>query len=506
MSRSYVRVLTVIGCVAVCAAAIARMEAQGRAGAPPKPPVTKHPHDLDASYIRMPLPPGEQQYGKIDGDHLKGFLREVVGVSEKSKADGEPLWGRIAGTKYDDMVEGIVEAKFKQFGLQDVHRQYFDLPPQWFPTGWELSMASGGTTTRLETARPATGSVPTAGAAGLDLDAVWVGLGTAADFAGRDVKGKLVVVQSMPMPGVVSHSASYNGSAKRAADNGAAAVVLNVAIPGNFQVQIGFNTGVPTFTMGTDDTTKLREAIEKGPVKVHVRLATERRSGLRDASVWGVLPGTSDEDIIVMAHHDAYFYGSLDNASGMSVMLGLAEYFSKIPKEQRRRTLKFVTTSGHHAGSFGTQWMHTNRDTFLAKTALVINCEHVSVTQTYFDRSGPFMHNSDNIDARRWWVNGSSALAATALNAWKTFGVTVYDTMDSNASGDMGSIDRDVPTIQLIESAVYYHTDHDTPQVVPAPGLEAVARAYAKLIDQVNTMDRTRLMPTAPNATAAAKR
>ena len=488
----------------VAGASVGLAQPQGR-GASPKPAVVRHPHDLDASYIRMPVPPGEQKYGQLDGEHMKEFVRAIVAVSEKSKADGELLWGRLAGTKYDDMVEGVVEAKFKQWGLQDVHRQYFDLPPQWFPTGWEFSMTSGPKSVRLESARPATGSMPTP-SRGLDLDAVWVGLGTAADFAGRDVKGKLVIIQSMPMPGVVSHSASYNGSARRAAEMGAAAVVLNVAIPGNFQVQIGFNSGLPTFTLGTDDTTTLREAIEHGPVKVHVRLGTEQRSGLRDASVWGVLPGTSDEDIIVMAHHDAYFDGSLDNASGMSVMLGLAEFFSKIPKEQRRRTLKFVTTSGHHAGSFGTQWMHTNRDSFLAKTALVINCEHVSVTQTYFDRSGPFLHNSDNIDARRWWVNGSSKLAMTALNAWKLFGVTVYDTMDSNASGDMGAIDRDVPTIQLIESAVYYHTDHDTPQVVPAPGLEAVARAYAKIIDQVNTIDRLQLMPTRTQTTSVDKR
>jgi hypothetical protein len=103
-------------------------------------------------------------------------------------------------------------------------------------------------------------------------------------------------------------------------------------------------------------------------------------------------------------------------------------------------------------------------------------------------------------------VNGSSKLAMTALNAWKLFGVTVYDTMDSNASGDMGAIDRDVPTIQLIESAVYYHTDRDTPQVVPAPGLEAVARAYAKIIDQVNTIDRSQLMPARTQTTSADKR
>ena len=72
-----------------------------------------------------------------------------------------------------------------------------------------------------------------------------------------------------------------------------------------------------------------------------------------------------------------YFEGAIDNASGMAVMVGLAEYFSKIPQAQRRRTLKFVTTSGHHAGSAGVNWMHDNRQTFFAKTAVAFNVEHV---------------------------------------------------------------------------------------------------------------------------------
>jgi hypothetical protein len=125
----------------------------------------------------------------------------------------------------------------------------------------------------------------------------------------------------------------------------------------------------------------------------------------------------------------------------------------------------------------------------------------VAVSQAYFDRMSPTMHMSDNIDARRWWVNGSSKLATLALNAYKVFGVTIYDTMDPTTTADMMAIDRDVPSIQLIESAVYYHTDHDTVSVVPAPGLAAVARSYAKIVDQVNTLDRSALMPSPPRAT-----
>ena len=228
-------------------------------------------------------------------------------------------------------------------------------------------------------------------------------------------------------------------------------------------------------------------------VKVKLHLDVDERTGLRDASVWGELPGTTDEDIIIMAHHDAYFEGALDNASGMSVMLGLAEYFSKIPQAQRRRTLKFVTTSGHHAGSLGTKWMSDNKATFLAKTALIINCEHVSVTQTY--PWGPALRKSTQTDARRWWVFGSKQLADVILESYRTFGVAVYHEMEPNASGDMGQVSRDAPTMQLIESPNFYHSDHDRPEVVPASGLEAVARAFAKIVDRVNRLDRRDILP-----------
>ena len=61
---------------------------------------------------------------------------------------------------------------------------------------------------------------------------MWVGLGTEADFAGRDVKGKLVFIHSVPTPAVISHSATWLGAAERAAKKGAAAVLINLAILG----------------------------------------------------------------------------------------------------------------------------------------------------------------------------------------------------------------------------------------------------------------------------------
>lgn len=185
-------------------------------------------------------------------------------------------------------------------------------------------------------------------------------------------------------------------------------------------------------------------------------------------------------------------------------MLGLAEYFAKIPQARRKHTLKFVSSAAHHAASPGTTWMHNNRDTALAKTVLMINCEHRSITQVY--EYGPQLRRSDAINARRWWVNGSDQLASIALNAWKTFGVSVFEGMESGASGDMGPVSRDLPSIQLIVSPLYYHSDHDRPVDVPDAGLEAAARAYAKIIDDVNRLTRAEIKGDAPGATASMKK
>ena len=453
-----------------------------------------HAYDLDSSYLRWPLPAGEDAYSRIDGVHLKGWVEEMAAISRRSRERGDRYWGRIAGATSDEEVEAWVVEQFGRVGLQDVHEQPFDLAPQWFPTAWGASADNGETRVELLTAHPAKGSPPTP-ESGLELDAVWVGLGTAADFQGRDVRGRAVLVYSMPTPSVIRHSAQWNGAAERAAAEGAAAVFIVLGIPGSFTTQLNstYGANVPTFSLGLEDGERVRRLLEEGrPVRIKVHLATEIREGLQCASVWGTLPGTSEENVIVIAHHDAYFEGALDNASGTAVMLGLAEYFASKPRESRQRTLHFVSTAGHHAGSLGTRWMHENRSTVLDQTVLMINSEHVSVTQTYL--WGPRLRKSNTVDARRWWVFGSSRLRDIVLDAYSTFGVAIYHQMEPTASGDMGVVCRDLPSVQIIESPAFYHSDHDTPAFVPAAGLEAMARAYAKIMQTVDTLERQDLV------------
>src|SRR5262249_6621311 len=274
----------------------------------------------DDAYPRPLVSAADQKYLKIDGLKMKDTVKEVVAISYKSRDDGNKYWGRIAGTKYEAMMHDWVEARFKKYGLQDVHRQPFTLPTHWFPTDCDYTFTAGEKSYTFKSINPALESAATP-AGGLELDLVWVGTGTAADFAGRDVKGKAVLIQDLLTPGVLNRWVNNEGVLQRAIAAGAAATGIVYGIADNFALWEGARTG-PGFNVGFEDGKVLRDLLGKGDqVKVKLKVAGELKSGLKTASVLGTLPGTTDEDIIIMAHIDGYFEGALDNGSGVAVMI-----------------------------------------------------------------------------------------------------------------------------------------------------------------------------------------
>jgi hypothetical protein len=491
------------------AAAGARVLAQPPATAPQRQPLLDAKGTIrEDAYTPAPLPESERAYARIEGAHMKATVNEIVAISRQSRDDGNKYWGRIAGTKYEAMTADLLEAKFRKLGMVDINRPEFTLPPQWFPTDWAVSATGGGQTLTFSSVLPALGSAATP-PNGLDLDTVWVGLGTAADFAGRDVRGKAVVIHSMLSPGQMGQSAIFEAAFKRANDAGAAAILTIWGYYDNMAVWQGLGGGfsspgfAPGFFVGFEDGKKLRNLIGAGPVKLKLKLQTETRPNLKSVSIYGTLPGTTDESILVMAHMDGWFDAALDNASGLSTMLTLAEHFAQVPKEKRRRNMIFIGTAGHHVGSPNAIYLRDKRADLLAKTALMINCEHVAVSQTInWDTR---LRRSTAVSARRWNVNGSPKLADLVLSAYRTFGVGVVGDMDPTATGEMGAIFRLTPSLQIIRSPESKHTDADIPEWVPPAGLEAVGRAFAKIIDEANKLDLKALSAAAPVKSSAGK-
>jgi len=448
--------------------------------------------------LEWPLPPGEQAYARIDGKHLHQYVEEQAAISRRYRDQGHPkFWGRIIGSSADAENAAWLEKKFKSFGMTDARIQPLDLSPQWFPQQWEVSVTAGGKTIVLESAQPdyrAAALSP----GGIDVDAVYAGLGSEADFAGKDVKGKAVFTYSML-------GAPNENAVKRADDKGAVAIFEVDMQPGNMRYQAyPSNTKAPAFTVGGDDGLAVRDLIGSLPpgqsVRVKATLDVQMVPNLKTALVWGTLPGATDETIYIVAHRDGWFEASGDNAGGVASMVGLAEYYARIPQAQRRRTMVFIGLDGHHntgpGSAVGGVWLNepANKAKLFAKTALSINCEHPSTIQTYVRPrylAGEVVRWSNMYTAQQWYAGGPTRpeLTAIALKAFKAFGVPLLTEPNPRPpAGDLGRLYRFTPGVATSEFFHYFHTDRETPETVPWTGLQATTRAYAKIIDDVNKL------------------
>ncbi|MGE0157943.1 MAG: M28 family peptidase [Gemmatimonadales bacterium] len=445
------------------------------------------------AFIHIPLRPDDARYATIDGARLKAWLMEVDAISLRDRDRGTVFWGRNVGTQGHVDTQDWVERYFRQYGLEDVHRQSFDLAPQWQASSYDISFSAGGRAFTLESARPPEDAESTP-PEGLEYELVWVGQGSDADYLGRDVHGRAVVVQDVPLPGDIRHTLDLENVLERAREKGAAAVGIVYGISDNFAAWQP-SGGLPGFNLGYEDGMRIRELLGQGErVRVRIRLQAEMVSGLTAASVWGTLPGASDEEVLVVAHLDGYFRGASDNASGLAAMIGLLDYYSRIPRSERPRTLKFLGSVGHHGGP-GTNWLADNASTALAETVFAINLEHVAITRTKY--WGPHLRMMNAVSPMRWWVYASPRVLDVVLDSFNRFNVGITADMDPGASGEMGRVARLVPSMQVITSPEIKHTEQDTPEWVPAVGLEQITRAYARIIDQLGTLDRDEIAPGA---------
>jgi len=121
-----------------------------------------------------------------------------------------------------------------------------------------------------------------------------------------------------------------------------------------------------------------RRKIKQGSMSVDANLTK-----VSTQNVLGMIKGKVEPDsvIILCGHYDhlgtqgeAIFYGGNDNASGTSLLLTLAEHFSK-PENQPDYTLAFIAFSGEEAGLHGSRYYVKNPMIPLEKTTFVLNMD-----------------------------------------------------------------------------------------------------------------------------------
>ena len=472
----------------------------------PRKPIMKH-DDLYAPLpAQFPHRPGKHDE-LLDGAVLKTDHKKIVGFSLESLSAGDTVWGRRAATPSFMHTLDWVASEFHTAGLKETRVEPFAVgASMWVPKSWKVelladpSFGAGSVDVTLASAFPQPGGSTPEG--GITAGVVYVGHGTDADLADRDVKGKIAVIRVRPEPSLFG--AGEQGVARRLAERGAVGVVNAIEGPGNAQyIDTRFACGTsPCFIVGGNDGWFVQQVIGKAAnahlldkLKIRVTLAAEQKANLTSGNALGIIAGQSPRRIIINAHADGYFQAGDDNASGLAVLTGLARYFAKQP--QPKHTLMFVASGGHHGPGNGPAALVATHPELKNDTLLILNLEHVAYADVVRGKQ-----RATNNTGMTWELSVTEAAKAVGvtnespflIDLWgkasRCFGVATYQSAGAQVSGDLGGYrPLEVPMTQMIQSGTFYHSSGDVYEAVPTEGLERAARFHAFLIEQIDQAD-----------------
>lgn len=238
----------------------------------------------------------------------------------------EKLGYRPAGSKAEFLTGEMLKDEMQKLGLSDVCKNAVTVD------GWEFENAE----LTFET-KEGKGHTALLGAYQTDFvtdgeqafSLMYLGKGTEADYEGKDVTGKLVLVDINQRDEWWINYPVYQAHLK-----GAAAVIA-VQCGGYGEVDakalnaqdIAGPEDAPAFSISREDAALLRELLD-GEKEATVWLKADSRVK-RDCTTYnisGCIPGKHPERMVLLsAHYDSYFSGFQDDNTAVAMMFGIAK-------------------------------------------------------------------------------------------------------------------------------------------------------------------------------------
>lgn len=277
--------------------------------------------------------------GQVSGPEMMGHLREFA------------RWVKLSGTPEELQSLHYVKAKLDEYGFRTelvMHDAYISLPGKASVTVDNVA---------LKAITHSHGQPGTVRARVVD-----VGDGTAADFAGKDVKGCIVLAQGIANP----------ATARLASLAGAAAQLHISPHEHIHEMCISPVWGSPTSatiadmpstvacSIAYDDGMALKARLAKGEnpaVVLEAEVDTSwRKTPILVAEMAAPGAGPEDPFVLFSGHHDTWYYGVMDNGSANATMLETARVLAGRQAEWSRG-LRLCFWSGHSHGRYsGSVW------------------------------------------------------------------------------------------------------------------------------------------------------
>ncbi len=248
---------------------------------------------------------------------------------------------------------GYIRDMARQYGLSDVQVDFFPSRDTWDGEEGDLWMVKP-----VLKKIASLNQVPTSLAQGsmnadVEADLVYVGAGREADYAGKDVKGK-IVMGSGSAGSVFGNAVNVRGAAG-VLGTGSPGVSGNAA--GATFDQIGWgsvspkpDTGGFGFNLSLRQFLELRNLLDRGEkvvLRAHVRAKTyPGKMNVISASIPGTDPSAGELLYVAHAYETIATPGANDNCTGVATILEIGRTLARLIRDgsipKPRRTIRFV--------------------------------------------------------------------------------------------------------------------------------------------------------------------
>ena len=262
--------------------------------------------------------------GALDMSYVEEVTKHLTTIGST------PMGFRVFGTPQDKETADYLAAQMKQVGVENVDVESV-AGDGWLFNGGSVELTGGNSKTFEATSL---GGVPGTGPDGESGDVVFVGYGTAPEYQGLNVKGKIAFAwwdydNKGIWPNLLAEEAHLHG----------AKALIIASGPKHYWYSAGGGTALgsndgecsttmcaPMVVISKTDAATLQGALAQGSVQATVKLDAQNLMGATGYQPIGMIPGTDPSKVIVLtAHQDAWFTSAGDDSVAVGMLLALAK-------------------------------------------------------------------------------------------------------------------------------------------------------------------------------------
>jgi len=290
--------------------------------------------------------------------------------------------------------------------------------------------------------------------------------------------------------GTTSENAPHNDVYWNSFKGGAKAICLILKNqPSNSNSHYGPYDGImkpiPGLWIGKYDGIQLKK-YAKLNFKATLNLTGSIKKG-KMHNIWGVLPGQSEENIMITSHHDAPFKGAVEDGSGVAQVLAQAKLWAGVNQKKRKRNMVFVVDAGHFYGSLGAHSFARTHSDLMNKTRLLITLEHLGAKEVREENKHYIKTNKQAYTVM--FTSPEPQVIATVINALKRKPTKITTSMAMNLLADAPTSDAagyalesDVPLISWIGCPYYLLDEHDTLDKIDKKEIGRICETVTEMI------------------------